>query len=451
MGDWWKEGASPVSESSSGDWWKAGATPVASPDDLKANRAAMDRETAPRPGFIERTAQAVGIPTTGEAVADVVRSSPLAALLAPRDAEDVVSAAIPVAGPQVANVLRSTRQMASQPSLENARNMLLNVPGAAQVDALASDLGAGNIRGAAGTIAGTAATLLAPKAISAARGNPTMQAVGRAAAKAATVAAEAVGAHLGVRSPLRLVVRASEALGLKERLGHLLRREAPHVVEAAVNGSDAPRSSTSLTPGQVAAPEVTTQGFTMRVPADAAAPTATPPAPTVNPDITAKGGWKKVGIRNWYGTEGSPTDAEWAKMGGKEAKRAWLASRNLIPSGGSVTDVAAAVAAGVPQEQILKLYGEERLPAKPSAAELRERAQPAATSKVSPVKGRTKPQAQAFEAASRTAGDELRDNILQFRQQGMGPSAIAFELQKSYGMDPSTAMKATHMVLMASR
>ncbi len=71
--------------------------------------------------------------------------------------------------------------------------------------------------------------------------------------------------------------------------------------------------------------------------------------------------WRDVGIANYYGTTNLPTDAEWAKMGGQLAKRAWMESRNLIPQAARPHDVAAAVARGASPDEVEAWYAREKM------------------------------------------------------------------------------------------
>jgi len=91
----------------------------------------------------------------------------------------------------------------------------------------------------------------------------------------------------------------------------------------------------------------------------APAPQASAPTPISVPPEAPKS-WRDVGIENYYSKENGPTNAEWAKMGGSKAQRAWLESRNQVPLASAPSDVAAAVSRDASPEEILRRYSEAR-------------------------------------------------------------------------------------------
>lgn len=294
---------------------------------------------------------------------------------------------------------------------------------------------------------------------------------------------------------------------LNARLAHLIRKKAP---EAAAKLVTPPAMSSSgaapaAMPAAVDAAEGAAAGqFSMPVrpstgsagvmsapapptapvpaapavaPAVAAAESAAPAAAkaAANPAITAPGGWREVGITNWYGTKDGPTAAEWARMGGAKANRAWLESRNLIPGSNTAQDVATAVARGVPEEQIVKLYGTPKMAADrgvgatTAAAAKTEKAAAKASSaaeakiqkirdaratmndpltsrqaKAAAQKVLRDPQAQALAMA-----EEVQAKVVGLKAQGLSAEQIAASLRDTHGLPEGPALQMVQMIFAA--
>ena len=225
-----------------------------------------------------------------------------------------------------------------------------------------------------------------------------------------------------------------ENFALRARLAHLIRRKAPEAAKAhagttsgtmpmetvpmpSTTGTARPGASTSST-GQVsypapasAVPEAAPSAPAAAQPAPAGVAAQAAAAPTYDPRMTAPGGWREVGIANWYGTKGGPTAADWAQMGGAKAQLAWMESRNMIPGGNTAQDVAAAVARGVSPEQIQKLYGTARqAKAAPRPDLKKEVAESAPVAHDAPMKSNARPSGTAdVDDELRQMSDELRE------------------------------------------
>ena len=167
-------------------------------------------------------------------------------------------------------------------------------------------------------------------------------------------------------------------------------------------------------------------------------------------------------------------------MGGAKANRAWLESRNLIPGASTPQDVATAVARGVPEEQIVKLYGQTRMPADrgvgaaTKAAAATEKAATKATTKAAsaaeariqkirdaratmndPLSTRQKkaaaqkvlrdPQAQALAMA-----EEVQSKVVSLRAQGLTAPQIAASLRDTHGLPEGPALQMVQMIFAAA-
>jgi hypothetical protein len=173
---------------------------------------------------------------------------------------------------------------------------------------------------------------------------------------------------------------------------------------------------------------------------------AAPPAavaPEAVPDNIAPGGWRKVGIENWYGTKEGPTAADWRKMGGAVAHRAWLESRNFIPGASTAQDAAAGVARGIPAEQIQRLYAEQRMPAaEPSRPGVVE-----SEAKLNPPPQAAQPAAPP--SPLQTQAEQITATVLDFHAKGMSKAQIADTIKNLHGLPRTAARQMVEMVLQA--
>jgi hypothetical protein len=333
--------------------------------------------------------------------------------------------------------------------------------------AAASPVGAGVIAAGTGVASGQSPRAAAAEGLATAAGLRMVPGAAGLLAKGAGKAASAV-----------------ESLALRSRLSHLIKREAPEAAAAAVkattSGTTAPMVMPAAGTSMAApvAPSAATSSFgSFTAPVrgvvtvqPAAAPAATQAAPAAaqitNPAQIAPGGWREVGISNWYGTKGGPTEAEWAKMGGAKAHRAWLESRNLIPGANTAQDVAAAVARGVPPEQIQKLYGTARQPAaapRPDLKPPKVRAGDAKLARVRAAQETAADPAAAPAAKARAAhvlanpdsqatalADDIARKVVALHEQGLSAAQIAASLRDTHGIPASSAKKMVNMIMSAA-
>lgn len=416
---------------------------------------------APPQGFLSALAE--------NAIPEAIRNPSMIAQ-APGALADVVRAQIesgdpsafvaPGAGPVLAQMGKDIAGSSAQ-AYQHQREMGASVPVAALaatpvIGPPAAQAGEEIGRGDYAAGLGHAAGMLAPFAV-----KPALSLAGKIPTP---TAGQVVEAARFVKSPVRSTFRVigrSAASGLAEgvseglsksmraRLEHVLTREAPAVVKdiaesakiepAAPAGS--PKPTITEAAGRAARPRSVTQelGQAPEMVKPEASAVAVPEGVKVNPATTAPGGWKEVGIANWYGTEGAPTAAEWAKMGGTKMQRAWLESRNFVPGGNTAQDVATAVAKGVPPEQVMKLYGKARMPAMAEKAVEGPKAVKSPTS--------TKVAAKDINAAS----EQIASKVTSLKAKGLSNAQIADSVRELFGVPLSTAKKMTTMVLSGPR